>query len=498
LGNTDDSVKDLHTTKRFPFSLRKTFYETMLEAVSEELAEWRDLIRQQKVSLYDVDKMDVNQLIQISQLLGVPFITLPESDDDYIKEEVKSIAFKIRYKGTPVLYKSFFYAANYHGEVFIYNYFSNIDELVKSMEPPFLYAASTPANLPFRFASKNDFSGNIKQLLQLDKGLRLDKSAQEDAEENNEKRVWHLDSVLIAASTNHIGLEYFIDKTIKKEGMGGEYLMTNEYLEYLSKSMDFARRVKEVVHIGSQLSVQTDTSGLCNSFDPSREYTIPLLKLKAVTHPLFFDLVKSCSEITQIEFGIGSQKVASAENKKVPFPNELANRVYSHQIPFKYQFNNENYMGAVSEYVGQALNNFKVLDGAKFNGVKDEFEFCLPFSPLREGSVTLEFRLPSGITHSITDDHHGNFSSVYGKGFIDYETGACKFTSFEDYLLPVGTVLLASYFFTLQSVNITEVGFRNKNNILVHYATFPPFEFASNAYHLSYLFLVKKVLKEKK
>jgi hypothetical protein len=68
----------------------------------------------------------------------------------------------------------------------------------------------------------------------------------------------------------------------------------------------------------------------------------------------------------------------------------------------------------------------------------------------------------------------------------------CKYCFPVDYTLPSGTVLLASYFFTQQSVFVTEAGFRSKDGVLLNYVTFPPLEFNSTNYHLDLLILVRK------
>jgi hypothetical protein len=594
-------VKDLKTTKRFPPSLRGTIYESMLEAVSEELSIWRESIREQKTSFYDVNLMSLERLTEICKTFGVPFVTSVKSDMLFLREEVRSIPFKIYFKGTPTLYKSFFYAIDRYGEMFIYIYRADINNIMRSMLEPFNEAYQTPLNLPFRHRSRGDFSGSIEDWLKLDSGLYLDAG---DA-------MWRLDTSATEISTNHIGLEFFIDRIISRKDIDiaigtetiNEYLMTKEYLDYINKNMEFARRAKEVPHIGSQLSIQTDTSGLCNSFDPSSEYSIPDLKLKAVTHQDFFKLVNSSHDITHVEFGIKSQDVPSVENPDVDFPEDLASKVYSVPVLFKNQLDDTYFMGAIGEYLGQSLNGFQVLDESNFDGVEQKFTFKLPFAPIQRGNIKLEFRLPSGEIFAITDDRRGALMSIYGKGTVDYKTGICELkTKFNysqivdsletglqpeserkhfiytlangpsvvpssvwltftvgtdadqrtymvndtpdypgsplgkfihslieegqgfinystkeidviftsplvkpsvkpfsckycfpvDYTLPVGTVLLASYFFTQQPILITEAGFRNKDGILVNYATFPPFEFNSTAYHLNFMIMVRK------
>jgi len=595
-------LKDLKTNKRFPPSLRGTIYESMLEAVSEELSAWRDAIREQKTSFYDVDKMSLARLIEISGTFQVPFITTVKSDMAFLREEVRSIPFKIFYKGTPTLYKSFFYAVDRYGEMFIYVFRADVNNIMRSMLDPFDDAFLTPPNLPFRHRSRGDFGGSIEDWLELDTGLVLDAG---DA-------MWRLDISTAEVSTNHIGLEYFIDRIITRVDVdsstgietANEYLMTREYLEYINQNMEFGRRTKEVPHIGSQLSVQTAADGLCNSYDPSSEYSVPSLKLKAVARPDFFSLINSAHDITHVEFGIGKQELASVQNPGTAFPENLQSVVCTIPVLFKDQLENAQFSGAVGEYLGQSLNGFQILDGTYFDGAAQDFTFTLPFAPIQRGNIALELRLPSGESLLIQDDHRGLFTSVHGSGTIDYKTGLCNLTtkfdftqtdsmepvlqpgepdptqgrtrfvhtlsggesttpgsvwltftigeeadqltfmvndlplsnltgtfnhplikesvidystkeiditfnlplvdpavrpfvarySFPvDYFLPEGTVLLASYFFTQQSIFITEAGFRSKDGILLNYATFPPFEFNTTSNHLSFMILVKKL-----
>lgn len=599
MADISDPVTDLKTNKRFPPSLRGTIYESMLEAVSEELSVWRDAIRFQKTSFYDVDLMSIDRLTEICGTFGVPFITFVKSDSFFLLEEVRSIPFKIYYKGTPTLYKSFFYAVDRYGEMFIYVYRADVNNVVRSMLLPFDEAELTLPNLPFRHRSRGDFSGSIGDWLKLDTGLFLDAG---DA-------LWPLDTSATEISTNHIGLEYFIDRIITRKDIDpvtgletlNEYLMTKEYLDYMNQSIEFARRSKEVPHIGSQLSIQTDISGLCNSYDPASEYSIPSLKLKAVTRPDYFSLVSSPHDISFIEFGIGKMNVASVQHPEVPFPTNLASGVGSVPVLFRDQLDDAGYIGAVGEYLGQYLNGFKVLDGSAFDGVIQDFDFDLPFAPIQRGNIILDFHLPSGDILPVTDNRKGVLMSLNGYGTIDYKSGACHlstkfdypqidsmemivppgypdptsgrihfthtlqggtsiipgslwltFTSGEgadqrtylanddgmghfvhpliqsgfvdyntkmvdiifisplvdpsikpftckysfpvDIELPAGTELLASYFFTQQSIFITEVGFRSKDGDLLNYATFPPFEFNSTSYHLDFMLLVKKPL----
>jgi hypothetical protein len=132
------------------------------------------------------------------------------------------------------------------------------------------------------------------------------------------------------------------------------------------------------------------------------------------------------------------------------------------------------------------------------------------------GSLWLTFTSGNGAdqrTYIINDDGMGHFiHPLIRSGLVDYTTKMvditfisplvdpsikpflCKYSFPVDLKFPAGTELLASYFFTQQSIFITEVGFRSKDGYLLNYATFPPFEFNSTAYHLDCMILVKKPL----
>jgi hypothetical protein len=622
-------VKDLHTVKRIPPTIRGTIYEAMLKAVSEELAIWRAGIGEVKTSFYDVDLADTDRLITLAKEFGVPFITTVKSDLDWLREEVRSIPFKILYKGTATLYTSFIAAVDRFGEMFIYTYREDLGGIEKSMKLPFSEAENTPQNKPFRHRSRGDFSGVIRTWISLDNDYNLDAG----------ESLWRLDTSSSEISTNHIGIEYLIDRIIQRQKTEGdkivseELLMTKEYLDYMDACMEFGRRTKEVPHVGSQLSVQTDLTGLFNSFDPSMNYSVPDLKLKIAARPDTLTHAPTAYDIDYAEFGTGSHEIASVQNPDIPFPTDLAYRVARIPILFRGHYGNSDYIGAEGEYLGQTIQEIKLLSGNQwFDGVNKNFDFTLPVVPAQKGNVIFEFILPESagsLVYQIKDDKKGGLISTYGKGSIDYETGngvlstdfeyntseniieqsgevtdrrhfiqglvpdsqvlltpgsikisfmigegihqrvylvqderepfyndnkgvippddfaynlivpdtlayneqgddgyfvhpkilngkinyrtriidieftdplvdpsikpfKCSYVYKVDYVLPEGTELWVSYYFTQQTVSITEAGFRSRDGTLIIYATFPPIEFSSNKYHCSFLALVKR------
>ena len=409
---------ELHTEKRIPPAIKGTIYQAFLEAISEEIALFRSQMYAQKSSFYDTKTMEKERLIQISENFGVPFSTVVRDDINFLRQEVSNIGFKLFYKGTPTLYKSFFLAVDRFGEMFVYTYESAAAQLKKSMKDPCESANSTPKNLPFKFESKNDFSGTIKDYITLDSGLILDDSP-----------AFKLDTSNSRISSNHIGLEYFIDRTIEKNGL--EYLMTDEYLLFLSENINWGRRCKEVPHIGSQLSVQTDLSGLTNYSFPDQEYSVPSIKLNVVANPDMMELISSRYEITEARFGIGTQELPSVQNPDIPFPTDLNSPVAATSINSLDTHESTNFIGASSEYTGQEIRKLKVQDS--FSGSDTHFVFTLPLAPIRKGNVCMSFKIhgQSDLV-SVLDDRKGRFKSNKISGTIDYESGNCVLdTDFE-------------------------------------------------------------------
>jgi hypothetical protein len=129
-------------------------------------------------------------------------------------------------------------------------------------------------------------------------------------------------------------------------------------------------------------------------------------------------------------------------------------------------------------------------------------------------SLWISFMTGVGVNqrvYTVQDDGEGNFKhSKIVKGTINYQTRIldviftepladtdvkafkCSYSYHVDYALPEGTELWASYYFTQQTISITEAGLRAKDGKLIVYATFPSIEFTSDRYHCNFLFMVKK------
>jgi hypothetical protein len=118
-------------------------------------------------------------------------------------------------------------------------------------------------------------------------------------------------------------------------------------------------------------------------------------------------------------------------------------------------------------------------------------------------------------TYLARDNGLGSILDLSEDGYIetatvDYDTGVFYFQFTQPITLDSEVILQyqyrkvstpdadseirADYYFTIQNIEITEVGLYDLNNKLIAYSTFPPVEFNSSKNHLNFNFLIKKGL----
>jgi hypothetical protein len=590
----------LNLIKKIPISLRNEVWTAFIDSIAEELEMMNNETIKTKEALYNTDEMDYDRLIEISDLLGVVFDASINDSLDFLRREVQAIPFKIKYKSTVRLYLSFFRSLGRSGGVFIYYFKASSDALVRNSQNFLLNAHGHTPTIPFFHPSSDNFSGFVENVLKLDSGLVLDVE--------NEGEIWTLDTVDSSLSTNHIGLEFFIDRIITKDFRDSsgnlipnkEFLMTWEYMDFIQVNTSFSRRVKEVPHVGAQLTAICDSSKTINPLDS--EYSIPALKLKALTTDAFAD-IESFLDLSYMEFGIGTHENLPTKEALVGevMPTSLALRVARNYCLFDEKYDDATFMAAIAEYRGQQINRFALHDGTGYlledpygsgvvDGVNNNFQGTLLFAPVQKGNIRFVFT-EGGLEREILDDQKGNLTGEYAYGTVDYSTGQYYFSTDIEYrahevaftgdgvtqivnysiTLPspvlsdvnnevwvrynvggrtfvakddgagnildisggyittatvdyttaqfyfefsepltdgtlleldfqyqkvttpdINTEIRADYYFTIQSIEITEAGLFDQNNNMVAYATFPPVEFSSTKNHLNMGFLISK------
>lgn len=445
---------DLKMHERVPGSLRNDFWQNVLKAFEEEFK----LIYQEKhnplINVYNVDEMEVGRLREISRLLGVEFDSTVNDSVEFLRREVENIPFKVGYKSTAVLYKSFPKALGRVGQLFLYFFKASSEDILRNSENILLALPGHDYSKPLLHESRGDFTGFFEDPLRLDTNLTLDPP--------NEEEIWTLDTVDSEITSNHIGIELFIDRVMSKEvfdvsgdSITKEFLMTWEPLDFIMANLDFARRAIEVPHVGSQLTVILDPSGDVTPHGGS--YTMPDLKLNGITISQNLEGLNSVFEIGSIEFGIGSRDLFagvdssgnviddSSGDSAIPPANainSLETRVAKNSILFDERYEDGDWFGVISEYRGQEINNFVLHDADGYqldddfgvgvvDGSNTNFKGQLLFPPIQKGNLRFTY------THNdteieILDDRGGNLITG-ADGTIDYQTGQYIFNTFFEF-----------------------------------------------------------------
>lgn len=308
------NVKDL-----LPPNLRTQFWFDFADVVEEELRLLKDRIKEKEL-LYDVANLnDKGELIDIAKSLGyTPDLSLDDSLEN-VKNNVNSVTFRIRNKTNYISYEYIFKTVPYPGEVFILYYEDN--KLQRATIPVLqmmsdLGTSEQPYNEPFTYVAEENYRQFLFSQLFLDMGLRLDSSS----------RPWALDEFSSSSATNHLAIEYALNRIITQDGE--EFLMTPSYLNYLFNAVDYTRKVTEVPHVGSQLSLIMDQTGYYDSASGGVDaYSIPKLKTRcAVTSN--YEPQGAASDIYRMVAGTGTQTLPSeSDGGGAVWPGNLDNQV---------------------------------------------------------------------------------------------------------------------------------------------------------------------------
>ena len=592
-------MNDLRLVKKIPYYLRNAFWKNFIEAIEQEFELFNSDRIEKKKNLYNIAEMDYDRLREISATLGVLFDASINDSIEFLRKEVEAIPFKIKYKSTVRLYESFFKSLDRQGEIYVYYFKKTSDALVRNAEDLLKNLVGYDLTTPYPHSSSHIFTGQIEDALKLDTGLILDIE--------NEGVIWELDTVESEISTNHLGLEFFIDRIITKEVrdendnlVNKEFLMTWEYMDFIQVNTDFSRRVKEVPHVGCQLTAITDSSGVYDNL--SDDYSTPSIKLKTLTTGSFSNII-SALNLSYIEFGIGTYPNLNSKYAPGTSPNQLEQRVARNFVLFDEKYEDGNYIGGTAEYRGQQINRFLLhnQDGYQLDdpygqgdvdGDNNDFRGTLPFAPIQKGNVRFVF-YHDDLLYEIIDDRKGHLIGLGAYGDLDYQTGEYSFSTDIDYYaedivftgdgsstevyteldlpspiqsLPTtnpddphfwiiynvgnrtyitkddgygniagekitsgaidyehgiiniifsepitanenviyryqynkittpdpNTEIKVDFYFTVQSIEITEAGLFDENDEMIAYATFPPIEFTSSRNHLSMAFIIKK------
>jgi len=456
-------MEELRLEKKLPAVMRDSFWSCMIDALGEELSLLKTQMSLKKI-MYDVDNMTQEQLLEISDLLGVLFNASVDSSIGFLRLETSEIAFKIQFKATAKLYKSFIKSLSKQGELYVYFFKSSSGTIIRSAEDPLLDIETWDYTKPKPYHSSDNFTGFLENALKLDTGLFLDVE--------NAGKLWTLDTVDSQISTNHLAIEYTVLGLISKtnNNVTKDYLMTGDYLDFLKLNIDFARRVKEVIHVGAHVGLIADASGFLDS-GVDRVYSMPDIRTNVVTTPQF-SLIPSYLSIKYVEFGIGTKTNLPLKAGGGVAPTSLSKKVSRSLVFFDEKKTTTDWVEASAEYQGQKINDFALSDATGYllddtygnapqiggtntvDGTNNLFWGTLPFAPIKRGSVIIKLD-HGGHHYSLLDDKKGRLTCDAGFGTLDYETGQYIFST--DFVFTRSQIVGVGGDGSLEHPNLTHV-----------------------------------------
>lgn len=438
--------------KKLPPNMATPLWLDYMDVIEEESENIKNKILEKK-SLINYKLMDRDQLIDISKTLGVPIDLSVDSSIDFLKKEIASASFRIRWKASAKLYKSFFQVFKRTGIVYLY--YKSGSNLIRDAKNLIGYLNPLSLSDPYYQPSTENFSGYIKLDNKLDTGLKLDEG-------------WKLDNKTSKTNTKHIAVEVIVDKVYYSGSAGLApaldlppsealapsaqvvYLMDNSYFSYLLTNVKASRKVSEVIHVGCQLSAVVDNSRHYNSLGLS--YTMPKIALNGVTTDNVSSIV-DVSDIYFMEFGVGKKSLPAVGGVE-PQPTALTEKLAKVEILVDEKYENSDWYGVSANYIGCLINDKLV---ATADGVETEFSTTLPYAPIKKGNVKISFTSGS-LVYTIEDDQLGNFIGTNGEGTINYETGLISISTNIYYetneVLGLGTGSQTSFSYTTLSYPI--------------------------------------------
>lgn len=443
-------------------------------------------------TLNDESEIFREQFLAIPDTFGYPIDLSIRDDLSFVRSEIESISFRKNFKTTTIGYEYSYKNIEKDGQVFLIYWTDAEQKLVRAESSQnirnFEDTVVTDFTVPYLYLSEKEIEEYFLGEIEYD---QLDSVGNEL--EYDQENIFY-DISALKKATKHIAIEYFLNEIFTEEGK--DYLIQNNYLDFLKSRALYNRRVVQVPHVGSQLSIILDPSGITdNSFpeDPLDPvyigYTMPDIKLSGVVTENFE--AGNPFAINRIKIGTGSQPLPSREFPGTLMPTDLEEPLYSERITFD-EIIAENQWTIIQSMIGIEYKEDLVDDVPLTN-----FSGTLSTLPIQRKSIQLHYRI-GGIDYIASDDGEGNLNGPrLTSGSINYITGEYigEFAAATD----SGTQTLIGYSYNsiyketeedFSLTEITEVGLFDDEGDMVAYATFPPIQYNDNNYHISFQFII--------
>lgn len=247
-------------------------WRDFLDAVTLELNRFKTEVAK-KASYYDIDAYtDIEELKDFSTSFGYPPILNIAGDDlDYLKQDTKSLPFKIKNKGTLYYYHYIFNLIPYSGGVYSFLYDTAETTLFRAIDIP-----DTIIDLDLA-----DFTEPFVKVASIVDGYTYGPTKY-----GIDAYIDYLDDQAVTVTrTKRLGIEYAIEEVLTVDST--EYLMTSNYLRYLERATDYGRKASTTPHVGAQLNLLIDETGFYDTHGLGEAYSVADLKLQSSTTDFF-------------------------------------------------------------------------------------------------------------------------------------------------------------------------------------------------------------------
>jgi len=234
---------------------------------------------------------------------------------------------------------------------------------------------------------------------------------------SNEYSIQYDDSYIIGASEENSLIQYNNE----------EYLMTPEYMKFLSAIIKNYSKVTDVNHIGIQLNLLCDKQGYFNNKE-NQDYSIPSIKTKCAVNSFYNENMIPITDVRGIMVGRGSHTIPN-QSSGVPLNiTALDDFVLYNELDLEEKFSIETDANTWNCVFSQVQGNSikaEIVD----TGSSSIYEYSgqTKFYPVIPR--TAKFRYVSSGGYKIIEDRENILQgknpdeSIFATGIIDYTTG---------------------------------------------------------------------------
>lgn len=401
--------------QNLPKILQQPFWQDFMNACKTELTLLESTIAT-KVDIFNTrTNITYDNLFELGKTLGYsPDLSIDSSNDNFQKA-ILAIQFRIKNKTNRISYDYIFKTVPYDGQLFIMYWATT--KLLRAAESigtiDGLLALADPS-VPFQYPAIQNYSQFLYSQIQLDTGRILD----------DPSAPWHLDTLYSTLKTNHIAVEYSIEKLITENS--SNYLMTSTYLDYLANAVDYTRKVTEIPHVGCNLSILVDNTEYFDSYVHGSTYSVTDTQVKASVTDTYVE-ANPATDIVKLVAGTGSQTLPAFGTISPTWPITLANQCISDTFVTDQTNETANWKYAIGRFPANTVTDEAITTG---NGTVMTISHTSVYPNIKPYSFKLYFK-SSPAVYTVIDDGQQNLL-IEGQqtnpiGSIDYTTGAYSF-----------------------------------------------------------------------